>query len=118
MIKKILIILFLLLWFSNWFIAYAFYPDVAEVHKQWDGNVYLREKIYEGMMLLLLVLSFLTPTRSSRTLIAFAVPIVLLDIVDKFSGIRDYAATDIIVILFSVFMGILVYKNNFRFDKL
>ena len=115
--KKILIISFIILWFSNSWICAYFYPNFKTDYIEWGKFVSLRETIYEVMFFILLVCSIFRPSKVTRALIFSTSVIVVLSIVDKITGVTSYALSDIIVVAFSVFIGLFYYKIGYKWMK-
>jgi len=110
--KKALIILFISLWFSNYWICSLAFPNFKTDYLEWGKFVVLREVIFEVMFFTLLISSIFKPSREARALIVGTSIIVGLSIVDKVFGILTYSYSDIIVILFAIFVGLFVYRRN------
>jgi len=115
--KNILVILFIVLWFSNYWLAAYFYPNYKIERLAWDGYMVLREMIFETMFFILLISSIFKPSRESRALIFATSVVVALSIVDKMSGVLTYAKSDIIVIAFAVFIGLFYYLIGYKWMK-
>lgn len=110
--KKLLIILFIVLWFSNYLICGWAFPDYKVDYLVWGEFVVLRGIIFELMFFILLISSIFRPSREAKALIVSTSVIVGLSIVDKITGVLTYAYTDIIVVAFAVFVGLYVYRKN------
>ena len=110
--KKLLIILFIALWFTNYLICGWVFPEHKTDYLAWGEFVVLREIIFEIMFFILLISSIFRPSREAKALIVGTSVVVALSIVDKITGILTYAYTDIIVITFAVFAGLYVYRKN------
>lgn len=110
--KNALIILFIALWFSNYWICSFAFPNIDTDLEQWGKFVVLREVIFEIMFFTLLISSIFKPSREARALIVGTSIIVSLSIIDKITGILDYAYSDIIVIAFAIFGGLFIYKTD------
>ncbi len=112
MIKKVLIISFIVLWFSNYWICLYLYPNYEIDKLQWGKFNTLREIVFESMFFILLITSIFKPSRETRALILATSVVVGCSIIDKITGVLTYAYSDIIVVAFAVFVGILVYRKN------
>lgn len=111
--SRILITLFLVLWFSNYWMASYFYPDYKTDIDAWYNFSNYRKNIYEIMMLILLLTYFFKKDRIVKALFASSIVLVSCNIIDKvFQGILTYAYSDIIVIGFAIALGIYTYKNE------
>ena len=110
---RILIILFLILWFANFHIAGYLYPDYLTDGNDYGNFIRARENINEIMMLLLLSVYFLKKDKIVRSLFGSSIVLVTCSIIDKvFQGVLTYAYSDIVVIGFAIFIGIYIFKND------
>jgi len=115
--KRILIILFIALWFSNYWICAYYYPNFKTEYIEWGKFVFLREWIYEVMFFILLISSIFKPSRAIRALIFSTSVVVALSIVDKITGVSSYSYSDIVVIAFAVFIGVLYYLIGYKWMR-
>ena len=110
--KNILIISFIILWFSNYWIAGYIYPNFKSDYIEWGKFISLREVIFEAMFFILLISSIFRPSREARAMIVSTSIVVGLSIIDKITGVLTYAHTDIIVVSFAIFAGLYIYRKN------
>ena len=107
------IIAFILLWFSNYYIAGWIHPNFKTDHVAWDNFVLVRENIFELGYLIILFLGVFKHNRLSKALSYFAIVLVASSIVDKqFHLETAYTYYDPVVILFGIFLGTFIYRNG------
>lgn len=106
------ILVFIIFWFTDYYISGYLHPMYKVDHASWDAFVHTRELIYELMFLLLLFLGVFKRTRLSKSLSVFAIVLVASSIVDKKYHIElSYTYYDPVVILFGLFSSGLIYKH-------
>jgi len=110
--KLILTILFIVVWFSNYLVGVWAFPEFEDDYIIWGEFVSFKEIVYEIMLFIVLIASIFKPSREARALTVSTAIVVALSIVDKITGVLTYAYTDIIVVVFAVFVGLYVYRKN------
>lgn len=117
MIRLILIILFYLLWQFGYEICTYFHPydhQDANTFMHWEGYYYLRDRINELMLLILVAIPMFKPSRLSSAVIVGVLFSVFCSVIDKvlqnqFSEVlRDW----MVILPASVFLGYLVYRRR------
>ena len=117
--KKVLLILFALLWVSSTWLCLQVYPEAKTDRDVYAQYIVLKDIVYEWSFLVLLVSSFFTPKKLSRAFLTFLIISVFFSIIDKMvNDVITYTIIDGIIHLFAVYISYLVYKNGYRFERL
>jgi hypothetical protein len=107
------ILAFIVLWFTDYYLAGWFYPNFETDHIAWDNFVLFRESIYELSYFLILFLGVVKHNRLSKALSVFALVLVGSSIIDKQIHLQTtYAYYDPIVILFGIFFATFIYRHG------
>lgn len=111
--KNALIILFIILWFSNFYIASWMHPEYLTNHSVWDARVIDREIIFEYMFFILLFLGIFKASKLSKSLTVFASVLVASSLIDKHIHLQTtYTYYDPVVILFGIFLATFIYRHG------
>jgi hypothetical protein len=113
-LKKLLIIVFALLWFGN--SQFCAISDFCVEH--WESYYYGRDALYEGMFAILLTISFYKPDLLSKCLLIFVVTWVFFSMIDKgLNKYYDYHFHDIYVAILSVLLAVIYYLKKTRVSE-
>ena len=107
------IILFIVLWFTDYYLAAYYYPDFKIDHVAWDNFVLYRESIFEISYFVILFLGVFKRTNLSRALSVFALILVGSSIIDKkIHLVSTWQYYDPVVILFGIFVATIIYRHG------
>lgn len=100
-IQAALIVLFMVLWYSNSYICTYFHPYDANdqsTYVYFERWYYLRDMIYEAMFFVGVGAIIFKPTTLSKTVARFGFVVIGASVMDKwFEGVFDYAWYDPLV---------------------
>ncbi len=114
MIRWVLLVLFIVVWFLNYPILSGMY-DLESCIQQYEFWK-LRSKVYELMFFILSVVCFLSLKGFAKSVSCFVVVIIAGSIVDKmFFGVTGYVLADILLIVLALVASVIVYRNERRF---
>jgi len=111
MTRNILILLFIIMYFLNGYIATYLVPDFNVEYDKYVEMIQLKDKLYEIMFLIVLAIPLFKKTRLSKALTVGTLLLVGASLIDKsVHHTYSYHVHDIVVIVGSLFAILIVYK--------
>jgi hypothetical protein len=112
-IKLALIVILGVLFFTNSWILYMFYPKVELDYLQYIAFTNVRSVLYEAMFMLFFLLLMLMTKRMFRSISCFLFIMCTSSFVDKaIFNLRSFLITDILMLIVALGCAIYVYNRK------